>query len=183
MSAEDYLRTEQESLFKREYVGGFVYPLHGSTPDRAGTTAAHNLIGGNIIAALHPAARRLERQIYAFSLKLYIESNGSFLYPDVMLTDHREVVGPDGLYVSNPCFLVEIISEASKFHDRANKYSLYTAIPSLQTYLMVEQTERRVYVYTRQGEKWAMHEQTGGNVQIACLDLELTLDDIYAGVL
>ena len=53
MSVPEYLRSEELSAFRREYVGGFAYPLHGNTADTAGTTAAHNLIGGNIAAALH----------------------------------------------------------------------------------------------------------------------------------
>ncbi|WP_407572863.1 hypothetical protein [Deinococcus altitudinis] len=42
MSVQTYLETEDCSPFRREYVGGFVYPLHGDTADTAGTTTAHN---------------------------------------------------------------------------------------------------------------------------------------------
>ena len=45
VSIEDYLRTEDESLWRREYVAGFIYPLHGAAPDQNGSSAAHNLIG------------------------------------------------------------------------------------------------------------------------------------------
>lgn len=37
MSEAEYLRSERESPYKREYVGGFVYPLHaqaGASGDR-----------------------------------------------------------------------------------------------------------------------------------------------------
>ena len=45
VSIEDYLWTEDESLWRREYVAGFIYPLHGAAPDQNGSSAAHNLIG------------------------------------------------------------------------------------------------------------------------------------------
>ena len=51
MSVEEYLRTEETSPVKREYVGGFVYPLHG-------WTRAHVLITGSIAAVLRGAARK-----------------------------------------------------------------------------------------------------------------------------
>lgn len=53
MSVEEYLRTEESSPVKREYVHGFVYPLA-----QAGTSDAHALITGNIFAALRPHARK-----------------------------------------------------------------------------------------------------------------------------
>ncbi len=30
MSVEEYLRTEESNPYKREYVGGYVYPLYGT---------------------------------------------------------------------------------------------------------------------------------------------------------
>ena len=34
MSVEEYLRTEEAGPFRREYVGGFVYPLYGQSTGR-----------------------------------------------------------------------------------------------------------------------------------------------------
>jgi Uma2 family endonuclease len=184
MSVEDYLKSEDESLWRREYVGGFVYPLHGAAPDQDGTTAAHNLISGSIAAVLHPAASRLGDYLYGSQLKLFIEATRCFLYPDLMLVAKTEPFEPDSMYVSNPYLIVEIISEHTEFRDRVAKYGLYTAIPSLQTYLIVEQDERRVYAYTREAEGWQMQELIGqGNIYLPCLGRSLSLDEIYDGVL
>ncbi|WP_246580736.1 hypothetical protein [Deinococcus aestuarii] len=38
MSVEEFLRTEEKSPYRREYVGGFVYPLHGQA-GRVGPTS------------------------------------------------------------------------------------------------------------------------------------------------
>lgn len=60
MTEAQYLFTERESPYKREYVGGFVYPLHA----QAGASGNHVLISGNIFATLHGAARREGCRLY-----------------------------------------------------------------------------------------------------------------------
>ena len=124
VSIEDYLRTEDESLWRREYVAGFIYPLHGAAPDQNGSSVSHNLIGGNIIGTLHPAVARLGDDIYAYQLKLFIEATQCFLYPDLMVIDKTEPFERDSVYVSNPYLLVEIIAEHTGFRDRVAKYGL-----------------------------------------------------------
>lgn len=178
MSVEEYLRTEEKSPYKREYVGSFVYPLHA----QAGASEAHTLIGTNIIGTLYREVMQRGCRIYQNDMKLVVEGGTSFFYPDVML-----VCEPDdgsSYAESRPCLLVEIISNSTASHDRFGKYGIYTAIPSLQTYLIVEQKERRVYAYTRQADKWHLDDLTGeGEINLPCLSRTLTLEEIYAGVL
>ena len=183
MDVETYLRTELESPYRREYVGCFAYPLHGTTPDAYGSSAAHNLIGGNLTCALMPSARRLGLRLYAYQLKLSIPASQSFLYPDLMLTRPKMLPTSAFHFDTDPLLLVEIISEETGRRDEVAKSGLYTAIPSLQTYLMVEQAERRVYVYQRQADSWTMQELVdAGEIAMPCLNRALNLDEIYDGV-
>lgn len=123
---------------------------------------------------------RLGDHLHASQLKLFTQASRCFLYPDLMLVAKTEPYGPDAMFVSNPYLLVEIISEHTEFRDRVAKYGFYTAIPNLQTYLTVEQDERRVYAYTREDSGWQMQELTGqGDVHLPCL----SLGEIYDGVL
>ena len=72
-------------------------------------------------------------RLYQSDMKLVIENSTSFFYPDVML-----VCSPDNgnpYAESSPCLLVEVLSESTASHDRFGKYGMYTAIPSLETYL------------------------------------------------
>ena len=178
MTVEEYLRTEAKSPYKREFVAGFAYPLHA----QAGASEEHVLIAGNIVAALHADTRRKGCRLFASDMKLYIEESSTFFYPDVMLVCEPEDGGR--YFKVAPCLLVEVLSASTASNDRVGKYAMYTGIPSLQTYLIVEQAERRAYAYTRQGEKWALEELIGeGQVEIACLGRALSLDEIYAGVL
>ena len=176
MSEAEYLRTERESPYKREYVGGFVYPLHA----HAGVSQPHSLITGNIFAALHPHARWRGCRLHHTDMRLHV--GNSMFYPDVMLACGHDT--PHAFYETAPCLLVEVLSPSTAANDRVGKYAMYTGIPTLQTYLIAEQAERRVYEYQREGDKWRLREVAGdGEVSVPCLDVRLTLEDIYGGVI
>lgn len=178
MSVEEYLRTEEHSPYKREYVGGFVYPLHA----HAGASRVHVRLSVNITAALHADALRAGCRLYQSDMKLALEGSSSFFYPDVMLVCDQN--SGNEYAETAPCLLVEVLSGSTASNDRVGKYALYTAIPTLQTYLIVEQTERRVYAYGRENGGWVLQELAGqGSVPIPCLSRVLTLEEIYAGVL
>ncbi|MEF2279307.1 Uma2 family endonuclease [Deinococcus sp. YIM 134068] len=177
----DYLRTERESSFRREYVGGFWYGPHGEAADEDGASAGHGLIKTNLLGTLYPTCRGLGFRLFSSQFKLHIAEKAAFYSPDVMgCLDAPE----DDSYATSPCLLAEIVSERSEWTDRHAKYHAYTSIPSLQTYLIVEQDERRVYAYEREGGEWELQELAGrGSVHISCLGRTLSLDDIYAWVL
>ncbi|WP_256566084.1 Uma2 family endonuclease [Deinococcus sp. QL22] len=84
MSVDKYLRTEECTPVKREYVGGDVYPLHGVGNVQAGTSQAHAEICGNIYATLHGPTKTKGCRLYQSEMKLRIESSNTFSYPDVM---------------------------------------------------------------------------------------------------
>lgn len=178
MSVEEYLRTEPDSPVKREYVNGFVYPLRG----QAGTSDAHDSILGNIFFRLFPLARAVGCRAYTADMRVRSADGSSYFYPDATVTcePRRE----DARFKVAPCLLVEVLSRSTAHNDRNAKYHAYTALPSLQTYLIAEQRERRVYVYQRTEGGWQMTEYAGeGTIPLPCLNAELSLDDVYDGVL
>lgn len=178
MSAAEYLRTEPESLVKREYVDGFVYPLHG----QAGASKAHSRICANITASLNADSLRMSCRLYQSDMKLRLNGSTTFFYPDVLVA-----CGPDNPaddFETEPCLLVEVLSPSTAANDRLGKYTIYTGLPSLQTYLMVEQAERRVYAYQRAGDGFVLTDlREQGEITLPCLGRSLSLDDIYRGVL
>lgn len=178
MSEAEYLRTERESPYKREYVGGFVYPLHA----QAGASGVHARISLRIAASLLPSADRKGCRLYQSDMKLYILGGSSYFYPDVMLVCGHE---PHDAYSETaPCLLVEVLSGSTADTDRRHKYAAYTTLPSLQTYLIVSQDVRHVVEYRRTEDGWQMHEHRGsGEIHVACVGHTLTLGEIYRGVL
>ncbi|MEF2278148.1 Uma2 family endonuclease [Deinococcus sp. YIM 134068] len=178
MSEAEYLRSERESPYKREYVGGNAYPLHA----QAGASGEHVRISGRVMAALLPDADRQGCRLCQSDMKLYSRATSSYFYPDVMLVCGGEQ--PDRSYEISPCLLVEVLSGSTAHNDRRHKHAVYTAIPTLQTYLIVAQDERYVVEYQRGEEGWSMREHRGeGQAAIPCLNRSLTLDEMYRGVL
>ena len=183
MSVEDYLRSEETSPVKREYVNGFVYAVDNGEGvlAQAGSSKPHAEIIMNMMEVLRPVARRQGCRAFASEIKLRLDGQNSFYYPDVMVACGPE---PRDQYAETvPCLLVEVLSRGTANIDRHAKYAAYTAIPSLQTYLIAEQTERRVYACGREGERWKLTEYVGeGVIALPCLGMELSLEEIYAGV-
>ncbi|MGD9663145.1 MAG: Uma2 family endonuclease [Porticoccaceae bacterium] len=65
--------------------------------------------------------------------------------------------------------------------DRREKLLAYQGLPSLQTYLLVDQDARRVEVY-RRANGWTVEYVEQGSIRIDCLDTELPLAEVYADV-
>ncbi|THF71969.1 Uma2 family endonuclease [Deinococcus sp. Arct2-2] len=180
MSVAEYLQTEETSPVKREYVDGFVYPLHA----QAGASKAHARISANLTAALHAASLRMGCRLYQSDMKLRLKESTVFFYPDILLACGPD--NPNEQFETEPCILIEVLSPSTAANDRLGKFNIYTALPSLQTYLMVEQAERRVYAYSRSsdGGDWLLTELSGNDiVHLPCLNHNLSLDEIYIGLL
>lgn len=184
MSEAEYLRSEETSPYKREYVDGFTYALHGKdvVSAQAGALSKHGLIALNIATILHRPARQKGCKAYASDMRVRIGSQGHlhYYYPDIVVT--CEQVADDARYLQSPCFITEILSESTRNIDRREKLTDYTALPSLQGYLIVDTALRSVRLYTRDGEGWREDYAEGeGKLTIPCVDLTLTLADVYDG--
>lgn len=184
MTEEEYLRTEPESPVKREFFGGYVYPLHGATVAQAGASAGHGAVVVSLTLALAPVARRQGCRLFSADMRVYATPSAgqrAYFYPDVVVT--CEAMTSEATSVREPCLLVEVLSPGTRHTDRTTKLVTYTTLPSLQTYLMVDPTRRLVRALERDGETWTDRELSGeGTIRIPCLNTTLTLDDVYAGV-
>ena len=82
-----------------------------------------------------------------------------------------------------PCLLVEILSRSTASTDRREKVSAYLSLPTLQSYILVDSQMRRVEAFSRTAEGWQETAWQGqGEVPFACLDVSLTLEQIYRGL-
>lgn len=102
-------------------------------------------------------------------------------FPDVFVDPDD----PDGRERAsiNPVLIVEILSPSSLEIDFVQKRAEYTAIPSLQTYLILAQDEPRAWVWTRGPEGWPekaeMVEGREAEVDVPALGLCLPLARLY----
>ena len=66
--------------------------------------------------------------------------------------------------------------------DHNDKLEEYTRLPTLQRYAIISQDVRRVIVYKRSLEGWAVEILEDGAIDIPCLGTSVTLEQIYAGL-
>ena len=91
------------------------------------------------------------------------------------------------LSTSAPIFIAEVLSPSTAGTDFIEKLEEYTAIETLQTYLICSQEERRAWVWLRQGDgSWPKlpTELVGreGAIPLGGLGIEITMAAIFRGI-
>jgi len=177
-SEDDYFAVEASSGIKHEFYRGEIFVM-------AEASLAHNHLSANVLISLRGSVR--PKSCSAFGSDLRVKTpDGLFTYPDVMV-----VCGPISLTrdrpdtVTNPCVIVEVLSDAPRDYDRGEKFTLYQAIPTFQEYLLIEQDRVWIEHWQRQpmGD-WTM--QTYGAldaiISLPVLGVTLPLREVYLQV-
>jgi Uma2 family endonuclease len=77
--------------------------------------------------------------------------------------------------------IVEVLSASTARIDRREKLLAYQSLPSVQTYLLVEQDLKRVELY-RRSHHWQVEYFEQGEIPLDCLDMALPVSEIYIDV-
>ncbi len=176
LSEEEYLKLENESVDERhEYIDGILRLM-------AGTTQVHNDIVQNFVFSLMKLARTkgCRFAIENLRVRLPVGSKKRYYYPDVVLTCKPH--DGDSRTIENPCLVVEILSKSTSSIDKGEKLDTYQRIASIKQYVLVDQAQRKVEVYTRQDNSWIYQMLEAGSFDITCLETTMTIDEIYTGL-
>jgi Uma2 family endonuclease len=171
-TVEEFLAFEAEEPERYEFVGGIVRMMTGGS-------AAHSAIKTNATNALNAALRDGPCRAYIDDLKVVTKT--AVMYPDVVVTCRP--LAPDDDRVPDPTIVVEVLSPTTERHDRIAKWREYQRIGSLQHFVLVEQAERRVEVYSRTETGWALAsiEPPEDAVILKSIGATLSLEAIYEG--
>ena len=175
MTVEEYFRFDESSEIKHEYVAGEVYAM-------SGPTVRHNRTAGNMFVRLFSVARRGPCDVFMGEMRVEV-ARDRYYYPDVTVV--CTPVADLDVVARSPCVVVEVTSPSTARIDRGEKLDAYRSIAALQTYLIVDHRRRRVERHWRDANigEWRREEIVGeGRVGVPCLDVELTLDEIYERV-
>jgi Uma2 family endonuclease len=177
ISEEDYLTMEAVSPVKHEYFDGEIFQMAGASDE-------HNTISMNIAAELHQQLKKRQCKVYQNDMRLYIEKEGIYVYPDVMVVcgkpEIKKYKGLDNLL--NPVLIIEVLSESTADYDKSRKFDQYRTIESFREYVLVWQDKKRVARYTKQTDgNWLLSDFIGEEAEIILSSIEctLTMDDIY----
>ncbi|RZK42751.1 MAG: Uma2 family endonuclease [Hymenobacter sp.] len=173
-TVEEYFALEEVSDVRHEFFEGEVFAM-------AGTSRAHNTIALNMAMALRQGLRTKEYLVQMESVRLAVEENRHYTYPDVLVScdphDQRE-----SKQVYSPLLIVEVLSPSTSAYDRGLKFKQYQKLPSLQHYLLIAQNTWRVEWYCRnEANQWVITVLTEPEelLAIAELNLQLTVAEVY----
>lgn len=102
-------------------------------------------------------------------------------YPDVMVC-----AGPLDQAIrtlTDAVVILEVLSDDTATTDRVEKLIDYAAVPSLRTYVLLEQTAVAATLFQRdQGGAWIASGHTAGALVLPSLGITLELADVYQGL-
>jgi Uma2 family endonuclease len=109
-----------------------------------------------------------------------------FYYPDLMVVcDPEDQESP--YFKERPTVIVEVVSPSSEAVDTETKFFAYTSIPSLQSYVIIFQAERKIIVHRREAEGsnvWSAQTLTRSDewLELPEIGFRISMDTIYENV-
>ena len=172
MTLEQFLAWEERQPEKWEFDGFQPVAITGRTSD-------HAAIQRNLAVAV--GGRLLGKPCQFYGSDLKVEVAGSNRYPDGLVVCTPLPRGT--LFVHEPVVVFEVLSESTQGHDRTVKLREYQATPSIQHYVMLEQTRVAATVVSRRGDDWLIRVPLDGDVlAMPEIGVEIPLAELYAGV-
>ncbi len=179
MTLEEYLDFDAKAEGLYEYFDGTVFEM-GASPEHAEIQSSLNAI---LRAQLVPKGCK----VYPSELGVKVPSLLPYRYPDLTIVcgkaEFEEMGGFKRLL--NPILIVEVLSDSTEKFDKGDKFKAYKSIPSFKEYLLISQDKRFVTLYTKYDEKfWFQSEyEAGETLKLESLDIELSVNEIYEGII
>lgn len=166
VSVEDYLAREELADEKSEYLGGYVYSM-------AGARNAHNQVATRLLGELIKRLGDGPCEVWNSDTKVRVQTNGftHLYYPDVSV-----VCDPnpdDDTFYDRPILVAEVLSPSTRRQDEGEKRLIYTHLPSMKLYLLLEQDECKVSIYRRVGDGFDLEFYSGPDAVVPLPELAI----------
>ena len=169
LTFEEYLKFEELSEERHEFVAGTVFVTSGSTE-------AHDLTAQAIFTRLQAPFRARECRTFVFNRKL--KAGESAYYPDVFVTCTPIAAGQ---YETDAAWVIEVLSDSTELHDWREKVAAYALLPSLRGYLIVDPDWEQARLARRTPDGWLWY-QYGPRFMIDLDGVQLDLGEVFAEV-
>jgi Uma2 family endonuclease len=178
-SVEEYLEMENAAVEKHEYYKGEIFAMSGAK-------MPHNVIVKNLLGSLYVKLKGKKCQSYGSDLRLHIEANSLFTYPNISIICGEPVtLNNDNYNVLNPTVTIEILSPSTKNYDRGEKFRLYRDIPTLKEYILVDSESVHIEAFRlNEGNHWELEEYNSilDALHIKAINETVSLAEIYEKV-
>ena len=174
--APAYLAWEAGQPEKHEYLDGEVFAM-------AGASESHVTLAGNLFMALRNHLRGGPCSVFISDMKLQVEADNAFFYPDVFVTC-AESDRAHSHFKAAPSLVVEVLSPSTSAYDRGAKFAAYRKLPSLREYALVDTERQSIDLFRRdESGRWVLYPfEAGHTVELASVGLSVPLDQLYEDV-
>ncbi|MCK5523131.1 MAG: Uma2 family endonuclease [Thiomargarita sp.] len=176
ITPEEYLALECEAEYKSEYFDGEIFAMSGATEK-------HNLVSGNIFAAIHAQIKKRPCKVYNNDMRVKVSPTGLYTYPDVVaICDKPRFDDEQKDTLLNPTVIIEVLSNSTANYDRGEKFKHYRTLDSFIEYLLIAQDECYVEHYVRQtNNQWLLSETSDlqETIELTSIHCHLALSDVY----
>lgn len=165
-TASEYLQLERNASERHEFAFGEIFAMGGAS-------ARHVEIVSNLVRELGNRLRDRTCKVYATDLRLCVNAEGRYTYPDVLIVCGKPRFLDDQFdTLLNPDVIIEVMSNSTRNYDRGDKFQQYREIPSFHEYLLVDQSCVYIEKHTKGDDgDWKLTE-------IKSLEAEIHLDSI-----
>ncbi|MDJ0729176.1 MAG: Uma2 family endonuclease [Crocosphaera sp.] len=133
-TSEEYLSLEETAEYKNEYRDGEIISMTGATTN-------HNIIAGNFYKQFPTKINNEDYWIFMSDVRLWMSMYRIYTYPDVMIIKDKPIYEGKGTNtVTNASIIVEVLSKSTRDYDRTDKFRFYRSLPTLQEYILIEQS-------------------------------------------
>jgi len=178
-SVAEYLELEEKAEFKSEFVDGEILAM-------AGASANHNILTAKFLARIFLALEDLDYSVFMSDMRVWMPVHNRYTYPDVVVVAGQPIfTDQKQTGITNPCLIMEVLSDSTGGYDRENKFKLYRSIPSFREYILISQNGYAVEQYAKQANgKWILADCIGEDeiLKLESINFEISLRDLYKRV-
>lgn len=172
LTTDEYLAWSLAAEIKHEFVNGELVAMSGGTP-------AHAAIASNLIGLLFAVLKGGPCRSTTSDQRLLVEATDAWFYPDVQVICGPYQLARDGLSITNPTVIFEVLSASNRNYDLGAKWAHYIRVPSLMSYVLVDPDDRSVLQYARNAAGWQLTRHTDGDVVLPALHIALPVAAIF----
>ena len=176
ISEEAYFELEKQTDTRHELIDGYVYAMVGGSIQH-----------GTLVSTI---ARKIGNHLEAKPCQVFSEGTkvktptphkrADYVYPDVVVDCSVEKA--DNNMLTTPVLIFEVLSVSTRRYDETTKFQVYASIPTLQEYVLVDQSSAKIEIQRRHTH-WAIEKYfLGDSITFDSIQLTLTVEEIYERV-
>lgn len=121
-------------------------------------------------------------------MAISIEKVNRYFFPDVSAVCNEEIKLDESKGIArmtNPCLIIEVLSETTADYDRGEKFRTYRQLDSFKEYLLIDSRKLSIdYFYRETNELWRIRSfyKADQEIEIRTLGVTLPVTAFYEGV-